>query len=69
LRYQRQTLEHSGKWVSDNVYENTVEGVFERLWAKRHVRYVDKETGEVLDRDNLRISLDEYRDFTMKGST
>ena len=49
--------ERAGEWVNDNVYENAIESVFERVWAKRHVRYIDKETGRILDRDTLRIDV------------
>ena len=56
MRYVRQTKNRLGEWVNHahpTSGENVAANVYERIWARRGVRYVDTKTGKILDRDTL----------------
>ena len=56
MRYIRQTKDRQGEWVTHahpTSGENVAANVYERIWARKGVRYVDTKTGEILDRETL----------------
>jgi len=60
MRYIRQTKNRQGEWVNHahpTSGETVLANVYERIWAKRGVRYVDTKSGEILDRGTLTYEL------------
>ena len=59
MRYIQQTRK-MGRWITKahpTAGESTLEGVYERIWAKKNVRFVDTETGKILDTGTLKYNL------------